>query len=268
MPLPYDWTLPEKIKERFGTKSTGRQRAMFAEGHLLIVLHRAPERDTRRRESLFFWRKPGGAWEYSGGGDGLTLFHRHLQTYSEAEERFRREYEAATNAEGYFHILATLPPLRHAAKNLHATLQAAREAVPEDRDLIDLRDWAYDIERGLDLLYEDARNALDFDIARKAEEEARLSMQELQMAHRLNVLAAIFFPITAIASIFGMNLPSGLENSPTWFFWFIFLVGIGLGFWIREWVLTGALRLPTARGDSPKPTDTTASRKKETPHRF
>lgn len=247
MPLPYDWKLPEGIQERFGVKSTGRQRAMFEDEHLLLVLHRAPMQESRQREGTFFWRKPTGEWEYSGGGDGLTMLRRHIQAYSAAVERFRGDYERAATAEEYFRILEALPALHHAAKNQHITLQAAREAVPEDRDIIDLRDWAYDIERSLDLLYEDARNALDFDIARKAEEEARLSMQELQMAHRLNVLAAIFFPITAIASIFGMNLPSGLENSPTWLFWIVFVAGIGLGFWIREWVLSGALGLPQRR---------------------
>jgi len=263
MPLPYDWALPDKIKERFGLKSTGRQRAMFADGHLLLVLHRLPKHETHQREGIFFWRKSNGDWEYSLGGEGLAMLRRHLRTYDTAEERFRSEYEKAATAEDYFHILETLPPLRHAAKNLHATLQSAREAVHEDRDIIDLRDWAYDIERSLDLLYEDTRNALDFNIARKAEEQARLSRQELQTAHRLNVLAAIFFPITAIASIFGMNLPSGLEGSPSWLFWFIFLAGIGLGFWIREWVLTGKLCLPAVQSLSlGKQFDKTSSRRK------
>lgn len=242
MLLPYDWALPNQIKERFGTKSSGRQRAMVADGHLLLVLHKVPKRDMQRRDAFFIWRKPNGEWVYSSGGNGLMALRRHLQAYSADEEQFRQEYEKATDAEDYFRILETVPPLRHAAKNLHITLQAAREGIHEDRDIIDLRDWAYDIERSLDLLYEDTRNALDFNIARRAEEQARLSMQELQTAHRLNVLAAIFFPLTAIASIFGMNLPSGLEHSPHWVFWFIFILGIGLGFYIREWVLTGSSR--------------------------
>jgi hypothetical protein len=95
-------------------------------------------------------------------------------------------------------------------------LQAAREAIREDRDIIDLRDWAYQVERGFALLYTDSKNALDYSIAKRAEEEAKLSRQAVQTGHRLNILAAIFFPLTAIASLFGMNIRSGLEDFPIW----------------------------------------------------
>jgi Mg2+ and Co2+ transporter CorA len=59
----------------------------------------------------------------------------------------------------------------------------------------------------------------------------------VQTGHRLNILAAIFFPLTAIASLFGMNLRSGLEASPTWVFWVVFLAGIVVGMVVREWAL-------------------------------
>lgn len=122
-------------------------------------------------------------------------------------------------------ILENVGPLHHAARNLHATLQAAREAIPEDRDLIDLRDWAYDLERTLDLLQRNTQHALDF--------------HSVQVANRLNVLAAIFFPVTAIASVFGMNLVSGFEGSSTLVFWSVLLVGIALGFVTSWWARRG-----------------------------
>lgn len=52
-----------------------------------------------------------------------------------------------------------------------ATLQAAREAISDDRNVSDLRDPAYDLERTPDLLYMDTKDALDYNIARKAEED-------------------------------------------------------------------------------------------------
>ncbi len=243
MYLPNDWMLPAQISDRFGTKSSGRQRAMAAGGHLLLVLHKVPGHETSRREALFFWRQPNGEWLYSGGGnkDGLPALQRHLQSFTQAEEHYSKLYEQATDAEDYFQILETIPTLSHASKNLLATLQTAREAIPGDRDLIDLRDWAYEVERDLELLYEDTRNALDFNIARKAEEQAQLSMQELQSSHRLNILAAIFFPLTAIAGIFGMNLPSGLTGATDTLFWVVPLAGLILGFGISRWVLTGSV---------------------------
>jgi hypothetical protein len=239
MRLPADWALPEQIKNRFGQKSTGKQRAMFADGHLLLVLHKVPEAGDRTREAVFFWRKPDGKWEYSGGGVGLQPLVKHIQSYSSAEEKFNDEYDRAKTAEEYFHILEGMSPLRLAAKNLYATLQAAREDVANDRDLIDLRDWSYDIERTLDLLYENTKNALDYDIAKRAEEQTKLGMAAVESGHRLNILAAIFYPLTAISCLFGMNVVSGLEGSSIGTFWTITFLSIVLGIFVRQWVIRG-----------------------------
>lgn len=64
-------------------------------------------------------------------------------------------------------------PLHHAVRNLHATLQAAREAIPDDRDIIDMRDWAYDLERTLDLLQTNTNRARESNVT--AEKQTRLS---------------------------------------------------------------------------------------------
>lgn len=237
MRLPSLWELPEEIKNRFGQKSAGRQRAMVADEHLLLVLHKAPKPDQRERKEVFFWRKPEGEWAYSEKGAGLFSLRKHIEEFSLAAEKFNEEYKQAQTAEDYFQILEEMSPLRHAAKNLHTTLQAAREGIHDDRDIIDLRDWAYNLERTLDLLYMNTKNALDFSIARKAEEQVRSSRQSVQTAHRLNILAAIFFPLTAISSVFGMSLRSGLESAPTLLFWLVFLGGVVLGFITRQWVL-------------------------------
>jgi hypothetical protein len=225
MTLPVSWNLPLEIKARFGQKRSGRQRAMAADGHLLLVLHKAPQHGMRDREGIFFWRRPNGHWEYSGRGSGLRRVIEHIEEYSLAEQKLAREYEQARGAKDYFRILEEVGPLHHAARNLHATLQVAREAIPDDRDIIDMRDWAYDLERTLELLQADTKHALDH--------------HSVQVANRLNVLAAIFFPMTAIASLFGMNLVSGLEGSSVIIFWSVLLVGISLGFVTSWWALRG-----------------------------
>ena len=238
MKLPRFWQLlPDEIKARFGQKRSGKQRAMVADGHLLLVLHKVPQSGKREREGVFFWRKPDGAWESDRGGGYLRVVE-HVEEYDAAEVALSREYEQVKNAEDCFALLEKIGPLHHAARSLHATLQAAREGIPHDRDLIDLRDWAYDLERTLELLYADTKNAMDFRIARQAEEEARLSVQSVKLANRLNVLAAIFFPLTALASIFGMNLRSGLEDSPTWMFWLILFAGVLFGAGLSWWVVS------------------------------
>ncbi len=50
MNLPSSWQLPEEIRQRFGLKSAGKQRAMLADGHLLLVLHRAPRKGETTRD--------------------------------------------------------------------------------------------------------------------------------------------------------------------------------------------------------------------------
>lgn len=237
MTPPSSWTLPEQIRQRLGQKSAGKQRAMIADEHLLLVLHKAPRGDALRRQSVFFWRDPQGQWFFSGWGDGLDMLWKHMEEFNTVAAEFLQAFHNAKTAQDYFTILDDMTSLHHAAKNLHATLQSAREGIPQDRNIIDLRDEAYQIERTLDLLYTDTKNALDFLIARQAEAQAQLSMQSLQTAHRLNVLAAIFFPLTAIASIFSMNMNSGLQDSPAWVFWIIFASGLLLGLALRGWVL-------------------------------
>jgi Mg2+ and Co2+ transporter CorA len=76
-----------------------------------------------------------------------------------------------------------------------------------------------------------------FGTAREAEEQARLSKEAVRASHRLNILAALFFPLTAIASIFGMQLWHGLDERSPAMFWIIFAVGAALGFGMKSWVL-------------------------------
>jgi hypothetical protein len=237
MNLPLFWhKLPPSIKARFGQRSFGRQRAMAADGHLLLLLHKVPQPGKRERDEVTFWRKPEGGWE-SGQGGGPESLMAHLEGYNKAVTTLRREYEQARNAKDFFRILEQAAPLQHATSNLHATLQAAREAMPEDRSIIDWRDWAYDLERAMDLLYTTAKNALDFHIAQQSEEEIRLRGQSIQVANRLNLLAAVFFPLTAVSSVFGMNLRSGFESTSAWMFWSLLLIGILLGAAMSWWAI-------------------------------
>ena len=137
--------------------------------------------------------------------------------------------ESAVTASDYFAVLEGIAPLDRATSNLAATLQSAREAFPEAHELISLRDEASDVERAAELLQKGAKNALDFHIARQNEEQSRLAFEAARAGNRLNVIAAIFLPLTAITGVFGMNLPSGLENSPPALFWTVFALATAFG---------------------------------------
>ena len=117
---------------------------------------------------------------------------------------------------------------------MHTALQQAREAFPVDRNILVARDQAGELERAVELLHADAKNGLEYMVARQAEEQAENSEQLLKAGHKLNMLIAIFLPLTALGSAFGMNFRHGLEGvtSPL-LFWGTLLVGIMLGFFVK-----------------------------------
>ncbi len=237
MIIPPTWSLPDAIRARLGQTTYGRQRAIVEEGHLLLVLHQPPGADDSRREGVLFWRNPAGDWQFSRGGPGTGALKRHVQAYAELDGKLTQDYDKATDTAALFDLVETLTPLARAARNMHLALQTAREAIKGDTFLIEMRDLAYEIDRNLELLLEDVRNAIQYRMAREAEEQAKLSKEAVHASHRLNILAALFFPLTAIASLFGMNLAHGLDERSPAIFWLVFVAGTGLGFGMKGWVL-------------------------------
>ncbi len=209
--LPAVWEVPPEFRRRMGA-AAGRQRAMQADGHLLLVLHKPPGPEEAERKGRFFWRKPDGMWSSDDLGSGPNALQRHLTEYADLITKLDHQEDNARTADEYFAILSATAPLHRASRNMHHALQQAREAFPDDRELINARDRAYEIERNAELLYSDARNALEFAMAKRAEEQAASSHQMAVSAHRLNVLAAFFFPIATFSAIFGSNLRHGLEG--------------------------------------------------------
>lgn len=233
--VPSSWQVPEKIAARFGTHA-GKQRAMFAEGHLVLVTHLVPTPEKSDPEAALFWRHPDGTWRSSGGGrGGLGGLRTLVDEYKKRADAIEDQVARAKKAADYFHALqACAPPLR-AARNLHRALQEAREAVTADRDIIALRDQAADIERELEIAHADAKTGLEFAIAHQAEQQSRMTEHIARSSHRLNLIAAMFLPITALAAIFGMNLPHGLEGAyAPYLFWGLLGAAFLLGLIVRS----------------------------------
>lgn len=245
MIIPPTWNLPESIKRRLGQTTYGRQRVIIEEDHLLLILHKAPGPDDGTREGVLFWRTPTSEWQASRGAGGATAIKRHVQTYVDEEHRLTQIYEKSPPVSGLFDLLEALTPLVRAARNMHDAIQAAREAMPGDAAIIEARDLAYEVSRNLDLLLEDTRNALQYRTAREAEEQARLGQEALRASHRLNTLAAMFFPLTAMASVFGMNFAHGWPTDKPILFWTVFAVGVTLGFIMKSWVVRPSTAPPT-----------------------
>ncbi|MBP9093918.1 hypothetical protein KBI23_23050 [bacterium] len=223
--VPDTWEVPPQLIARFGDNA-GRQRAMNAEGHLLLVLHDPPNPNDQGRKAKLLWRTPDGAWACNTDGSVSNLLKKHVANFAERAEVLESKMQEASCADDYLFLLQAIAPLHRSSRNLHATLQQARDIIADDRAIIVARDSAADIERTFELLHLDAKNGLDYTVARKSELQSQQTYEMALSAHRLNVLAAIFFPITALSSIFAMNpalAPELLLHTPT--FWTV--IGAG-----------------------------------------
>ncbi|MEN1681415.1 MAG: CorA family divalent cation transporter [Planctomycetota bacterium] len=209
--LPKAWGVPADFRARLGNEA-GRQRLMQAEGHLLLVLHAPPAPGQDIRYGKTFWRNAIGEWKPVAMSHNQHPIDELLDEYDRVLDTLDRDQDDAHYAEDYFTLLTALTPLVRSIHNLHAVLHEARQACREDRGLILVRDRAYALSRRAELLQQDAKNTLDFVIARRAEEQAESARGQAKAAHRLNVLAALFFPLATVAGVLGMDLAHGLEG--------------------------------------------------------
>ncbi len=260
-PIPANWSVPPIFRARMGT-TPGAQRSMFADGHLLVVLHDIPDPEfPQRREAKLFWRDAGGKWSALAGpttGDPASL-RLHVESYLALAERLEAISDDAAEADDWFAIVYAAAPVLRAAKNMHRALQQAREFVGNDVDIIGLRDQAGDAERAMELIVDHAREGLAYATAKKAEAQVVAAHEATRAAHRLNLIAATFLPVTAVATVFGMNMTSGLEHAGgVWLFWAVLAAAVLLGVVIRA-TLPEILPLATA---SKRPMPATKRKKK------
>ena len=232
----YDWQLPAAIERRLGETTYGRQRAIFEDNHLLIVLHTPPQNDEAERECILFLRTPDGAYLCNGRDGGAPRLRKLLAEYDELFEKYDDQYDHSTSPAELFALLKVLVPLNRATTNLHNAMQAARGHIEGDTFLIAMRDEAYEVSRNFELLAADVKLALDYQIAENTEQQAELTVQMTAAQHKLNVLAAVTFPLMALATLLGMNLTHGYENRPPTYFWFVVVAGFVVGWAVKGWV--------------------------------
>jgi len=230
--LPKLWTVPEAISSRLG-REPGPQRAMLEEGHLLIILHQLPEPDQHQRKAALFWRSPEGEWKTNLKGTGLAALADHLRNFDDKLAELEQAENKANTASEYHAVLEQIAPVLRSSRGLHRAMQQAREMLKTEREIINLRDQAAAIERNAELLLQDAQFGLNFTVARQAEAQAATARRMASTAHRLNLLAALFLPLTALASVFGMEIHSTLPDTPM-MFWLICIGGIALGLLIMS----------------------------------
>jgi len=233
---PLNWTLPPEIEARLGESTYGRQRVIAEANHLLIILHNPPVTDTLDRVPALFLRKPDGTLLANGLDGGALKLRKLLSDYRTRWEECDKAYDTAETAEQLLRLLEALAPLNRSSTNLARALQAARDAAKNDKFLISMRDESEEISRAFDLLTSDAKLKLDYRIAKNSEAQAAQAQAMISAQHRLNVLAAITFPIMAVATVLGMNLRHGFENQSPIFFLLVLVMGVMIGLFVKRWV--------------------------------
>jgi|688.fasta_scaffold547152_1 Mg2+ and Co2+ transporter CorA len=236
--VPSTWQdFPPVLAARFGLKA-GKQRTMSHEGHLVLVLHHPPKASEVERRAAIFWRNPSGTWKAGGEAKGgLGALKALVESFTKEALALETALESATQAADYFRILQEVAPRLRSARGLHRTLQEARELLKSESEIISLRDQAYEAERTFELVQQDASAGLDFTVARRAEEQAALQERIAKSSHRLNLIAALFLPISALGGIFGANLSHGLETAGAPFlFWAFVASALVLGLFVRSTV--------------------------------
>lgn len=238
--INYSWELPQAIIDRLGPNTYGSQRNIFEEEHLLIILHNTPSINSTEREHKVFLVKPNDDIWCNGFENGRFELNQLLNDYKNTFEELEDIIDQAQNAKQYFEVLEKLVPINRAVKNLTKTLKESRKLVENNSFILEMRDWATDLQRNYEVLLADSKLALEFRIAQKTEEQVEKTNHSLNAQNRLNTLAAFTFPIMAVATIFGMNLPHGLEKEPVQLFWSVLGSGVGLGFLVKKWLFKKA----------------------------
>lgn len=212
--LPKTWQVPPVFLKRLG-QSAGRQRLMKEQGHLLVILHRVPgAEDKGKREGCFFWVGEDGSWKSSPEAGGRSALRVLVEEYLQRARGLDEMLERSGEAEQIHSIIDEAAPILRASRNMLVVMQELREALPDDDQVLGIRDLAIDVERSMDLLLQDAKSSLDFLIAKSSAEQATAAAGATEEARKLNRLAAFFFPLMTLASVFGMNRPTEVMGYP------------------------------------------------------
>lgn len=208
---------------------------MIHEKHCLLLLHQLPKNNDRERVAIAFWRNENGGWRCFPGRDNIQTLKDHVEAVAKSLDELDDKLEAADKATEFLALIKIARPMHRFTRNMHLALQQVRDAFPEDLEILALRDRAYELERMAETISDDTENGMQYTIAQHTEEQAELSERIAKESHRLNLVAAVALPITAIGSVLGMNLQNGLEDLPEPIsFWCIVGSLVLLGLFLRS----------------------------------
>jgi hypothetical protein len=109
MKLPAGWDIPVEIRVHIGDRP-GRQREIVADGHLVMVLHKASLTKLKHRESVYFWRARSGEWRCTERGQPKPVPEKLIKEYDDAVDVLRATHDNAVSATQKFAVLERVGP--------------------------------------------------------------------------------------------------------------------------------------------------------------
>ena len=223
--LPENFHIEPELREQLSSRP-GHQRCVEGAGELLLVLHEVPQPKVPERDPVYFWKRHDGSWLQPSGA-GLSELGALLDRFACAIDAHEESLDQGETAKRIFDILRHAGPLARTSRNLVNALEQVMQIDSDDHEIRNFRDRAREIERAAELLNADARLALEFWRAERAEEQALAAARLNRIAFRLNLLAGFFLPLVAMGGLFGMNvkIPAFMESM----FWVIVIIGFSAG---------------------------------------
>lgn len=201
MIFPDNWPIPEDISSRVGEKA-GRQRIIENATATLCILHQVPKEDDLDRYPVFCYINENDVISHPPGQITISDL---IEEYRELIDELDQAYQDAKTPDEYFAILERVVPIGRAVMRSAVTVQSLREIYKDNKEILLWRDEFNEIERSAELIQTNAKNALDYENARSADQLAKLS-------GKLNTIAILFLPMTVVSGLFGMNLRNGIED--------------------------------------------------------
>jgi Mg2+ and Co2+ transporter CorA len=207
-----------------------RQRYLSEGDCFALILHQLPAPDSEERVPCLFVSQstPTTApleavkGPYQGIKPLLADYDAELDTLEDA-------LESTSDLQLLFDLQQRLIPTARSLRNAVRVLEGAHVAHRKHRGLTATLEYAHELGRDLDILEASLATKIDNQQSRILLQQAQATARLEEKNHRLNMILAMFLPLTALTSAFGMNLDSGLDTTWVPYFWSVWLVGLSLG---------------------------------------
>jgi len=93
----------------------------------MLVLHRVPELNSDRGDTVYFWRNGDQEWHFSERGGGFATLENVVQQYEDRIVELEESLATAKDSRARFQVLDEITPMFRSVRNLADALHKAWE---------------------------------------------------------------------------------------------------------------------------------------------